>query len=98
MTMLIGVGLVFVGVALMFTWREGAGYLPVGVAYAVIGLGIGCSGTPASRSIMSAVPARRSGMGSGTTDLQRDLGAAVMQSLLAVFLRSEEHTSELQSH
>ena len=38
---------------------------------------------------MSAVPARRSGMGSGTTDLQRDLGAAVMQSLLAVFLTRE---------
>lgn len=89
LTLLIGIALVFVGVALMFTWREGASYLPVGAAYTVIGLGIGLAGTPASRSIMAAVPARRSGMGSGTTDLQRDLGAAIMQSLLAIFLTRE---------
>ena len=85
-TMAVGVALVLAGVALMFTWREGASYLPVGAAFAVIGLGIGFAGTPASRSIMAAVPPRRAGMGSGTTDLQRDLGAAIMQSLLAVFL------------
>ncbi len=88
-TILIGVVLVLVGVGLMFTWREGASYLPVGLAYSVIGLGIGFSGTPASRSIMAAVPRSRSGMGSGTTDLQRDLGAAIMQSLLAIFLTRE---------
>ena len=89
LTILVGVAFVFIGVGLMFTWREGASYLPVGLAYAVIGIGIGLSGTPASRSIMAAVPAHRSGMGSGMTDLQRDLGAAVMQSLLAVFLTRE---------
>lgn len=85
-TMAVGILGVLIGVALMFTWREGASYLPVGAAFAVIGLGIGFAGTPASRSIMAAVPAHRAGMGSGTTDLQRDLGAAIMQSLLAVFL------------
>ena len=93
LTILAGVALVFAGVALMFTWREGSSYLPVGLAYSVIGLGIGLSGTPASRSIMAAVPRHRSGMGSGMTDLQRDLGAAVMQSLLAIFLTREYSAS-----
>ncbi|MGI9117737.1 MAG: MFS transporter [Gaiellales bacterium] len=88
-TMAAGIIFVLAGIALMFTWREGASYLPVGAAYAVIGIGIGLAGTPASRSIMAAVPRHRAGMGSGTTDLQRDLGAAVMQSVLAIFLTRE---------
>ncbi len=86
LTMTAGFVAVLAGVLLMFTWREGASYLPVGVAFAVIGIGIGLAGSPASRSIMAAVPARRAGMGSAMTDLQRDLGAAIMQSLLAAFL------------
>jgi MFS transporter, DHA2 family, multidrug resistance protein len=52
----------------------------------VIGIGIGMAGTPASRSIMASVPERRAGMGSAMTDLQRDLGAAVMQSLVGAVL------------
>ena len=96
LTMAVGVAVVLVGIALMFTWHEGASYLPVGFAYAVIGVGIGISGTPASRSIMAAVPARRAGMGSGMTDLQRDLGAAVMQSILAIFL-TREYTASVDT-
>lgn len=96
LTMSIGVFIVLVGIALMFTWREGSSYLPVGGAFAVIGIGIGLSGAPASRSIMAAVPARRAGMGSGMTDLQRDLGAAVMQSILAIFL-TRQYTASVDS-
>ena len=86
LTMAVGVIFVLLGIALMFTWREDSSYLPVGLSFAVIGIGIGLAGTPASRSIMASVPEHRAGMGSGMTDLQRDLGAAVMQSILAVFL------------
>ena len=95
-TMALGVAVVFVGIALMLTWQEGSSYLPVGAAYAMIGIGIGMAGAPASRSIMAAVPARRAGMGSGMTDLQRDLGAAVMQSILAIFL-TRQYTSSVDS-
>ena len=77
----------------MFTWYEGAAYWRVGIAYGVIGIGVGLAGTPASRSIMAAVPEHRAGMGSGMTDLQRDLGAAVMQSILAIFLTRQYTTS-----
>ncbi len=96
LTMALGVSIVLIGIALMFTWREGSSYLPVGLAFGVIGIGIGLSGTPASRSIMAAVPERRAGMGSGMTDLQRDLGAAVMQSILAIFL-TRQYTASVDS-
>ncbi len=74
------------GFAVMLTWRSGVSYLPVGVAYALVGLGVGLAGAPASRSIMASVPPRRAGMGSATNDLQRDLGGAIMQSLLGALL------------
>jgi MFS transporter, DHA2 family, multidrug resistance protein len=74
------------GFAVMLTWKEGASYWPVGIAYALIGIGVALAGAPASRSIMASVPVRRAGMGSATNDLQRDLGGAIMQSILGALL------------
>jgi EmrB/QacA subfamily drug resistance transporter len=85
-TMLLGFACVIVGFALMLTWHKGSGYLPVGLAYAFVGAGVGLAGPPATRSIMSSTPVRRAGMGSATTDLQRDLGGAIMQSVLGALL------------
>ena len=45
---------------------------------------------------MSAVPEHRAGMGSAMTDLQRDLGAAIMQSILAIFL-TRQYTASIDS-
>ena len=44
------------------------------------------AGTPASRSLTGSVPVTRAGMASGTADLQRDLGGAVMQSIFGALL------------
>ncbi len=85
-TLALGFVLIGLGFVVMLTWREGAGYWHVGVAYALVGLGVGIGGAPASRSIMSSVPIRRAGMGSATSDLQRDLGGAIMQSVLGALL------------
>ena len=60
--------------------------LEVGLAYALVGVGVGFAGTPASHSLTSSVPVRRAGMASGTADLQRDLGGAIMQSILGALL------------
>jgi len=67
-------------------WKEGVSYLPVGLAYAFVGLGIGLAGTPASRSLTGSVPVTRVGMASGTADLQRDLGGAIFNSLFGALL------------
>ena len=86
-TMLVGYALLAVSFALMVaTWRPGAGYLVVGLAYAILGAGAGMALAPASRLLTGSTPVRRVGMASGTADLQRDLGGAIMQALLGAML------------
>ena len=71
---------------MLLLWKEGAPYWRVGLAYVFIGIGVGFAGTPASHSLTGAVPVRRAGMASGTADLQRDLGGAIMQSIFGALL------------
>jgi DHA2 family multidrug resistance protein-like MFS transporter len=71
---------------MLLFWDEGAPYWRVGIAYAFIGVGVGFAGTPASHSLTGSVPVRRAGMASGTADLQRDLGGAIMQSIFGALL------------
>jgi DHA2 family multidrug resistance protein-like MFS transporter len=86
-TLLLGYGFVLLGfLAMLFLWDEGASYWRVGLAYAFVGLGVGFAGTPASHSLTGSVPVTRAGMASGTADLQRDLGGAILQSILGVLL------------
>ncbi|WP_127819122.1 MFS transporter [Microbacterium sp. CPCC 204701] len=86
-TLLLGYAAVLLGfVTMLLLWREDAPYWVVGLGYAFVGAGVGLAGTPASHSLTGAVPVRRAGMASGTADLQRDLGGAIMQSVLGALL------------
>jgi hypothetical protein len=86
-TLLLGYVFVLLGFATMFAlWNEGSPYLVVGLGYALVGTGVGFAGTPASRSLTGSVPVQRAGMASGTADLQRDLGGAIMQSIFGALL------------
>jgi MFS family permease len=71
---------------MLLVWREGSSYWEIAAAYVLIGIGVGFAGTPASHSLTSSVPVRRAGMASGTADLQRDLGGAIMQSIFGALL------------
>jgi len=71
---------------MLVLWDQGAAYWRVGLGYALVGIGVGLAGTPASHSLTSSVPVRRVGMASGTADLQRDLGGAIMQSIFGALL------------
>jgi DHA2 family multidrug resistance protein-like MFS transporter len=71
---------------MLIFWDEDASYLPIGIGYLLVGIGVGFAGTPASRSLTGSVPVRRAGMASGTADLQRDLGGAIMQSIFGALL------------
>jgi DHA2 family multidrug resistance protein-like MFS transporter len=71
---------------MLLLWNEDIAYWKVGLGYALIGAGVGFAGTPASHSLTGSVPVSRAGMASGTADLQRDLGGAVMQSILGALL------------
>jgi hypothetical protein len=71
---------------MLLLWKEDISYWKVGLGYAFIGIGVGLAGTPASHSLTSSVPVTRAGMASGTADLQRDLGGAIMQSIFGALL------------
>jgi DHA2 family multidrug resistance protein-like MFS transporter len=86
-TLLIGYIFVLLGfLTMLVLWDEGISYWAVGLAYAFVGIGVGFAGTPASHSLTGSVPVKRAGMASGTADLQRDLGGAIMQSILGALL------------
>ncbi len=86
-TLLIGYAFCLLGfLAMLLLWNEGISYWKVGLAYALVGIGVGFAGTPASHSLTGSVPVTRAGMASGTADLQRDLGGAIMQSILGALL------------
>ena len=86
-TLLLGYVFCLLGfLAMLLLWKQGTAYWKVGLGYAFIGIGVGFAGTPASHSLTGSVPVRRAGMASGTADLQRDLGGAIMQSILGALL------------
>jgi EmrB/QacA subfamily drug resistance transporter len=86
-TLLFGYVFVLLGfLTMLLLWKEDIAYWKVGLGYALVGIGVGLAGTPASHSLTGSVPVRRAGMASGTADLQRDLGGAVMQSIFGALL------------
>jgi hypothetical protein len=86
-TLLTGYVFCFLGfLCMLLLWKENIAYWKVGLAYALVGTGVGFAGTPASHSLTGSVPVQRAGMASGTADLQRDLGGAIMQSILGALL------------
>ena len=86
-TLLFGYVFLFAAfLSMLLLWKEDTPYWQIGIAYAFMGIGVGLAGTPASHSLTGSVPRARAGMASGTADLQRDLGGAIMQSLMGALL------------
>jgi EmrB/QacA subfamily drug resistance transporter len=86
-TLLLGYVFIVAGLlTMLLLWKEDIGYWQVALGYAFVGIGVGLAGTPASHSLTSSVPVTRVGMASGTADLQRDLGGAIMQSIFGALL------------
>jgi DHA2 family multidrug resistance protein-like MFS transporter len=86
-TLLMGQVLLLVAFVLMLVlWQEDIAYWKVALPLCFLGAGVGLAGTPSSNSLTGSVPVRRVGMASGTADLQRDLGGALMTSVLGTLL------------
>jgi MFS transporter, DHA2 family, multidrug resistance protein len=73
---------------MLLLWSDHSPYWQIAIPFIFIGIGVGLAGTPASNSLTGSVPVRRVGMASGTADLQRDLGGALMTSILGTILTS----------
>ncbi len=86
-TLLSGQALIFLAfLTMLLLWKEGTSYWIVMVPLLFLGAGVGLSGTPSSNSLTGSVPVTRAGMASGTADLQRDLGGALMTSIFGALL------------
>jgi MFS family permease len=86
-TLLVGYAFCLLGfLTMLLLWKQDISYWKVGLGYAFVGIGVGFAGTPASHSLTGSVPVDRAGMASGTADLQRDLGGAIMQSIFGALL------------
>jgi hypothetical protein len=86
-TLLLGYVFVLLGfLTMLLLWKENIPYWKVALGYSFVGIGVGLAGTPASHSLTGSVPIKRVGMASGTADLQRDLGGAIMQSIFGALL------------
>jgi MFS transporter, DHA2 family, multidrug resistance protein len=86
-TLLLGYVFVLLGfLTMLLLWKENIPYWKVALGYVFVGIGVGFAGTPASHSLTGSVPVKRVGMASGTADLQRDLGGAIMQSIFGALL------------
>ena len=72
---------------MLLLWKDGIPYWKVGLGYA---LRRGSASASPARRRRTRSPGRcrckRAGMASGTADLQRDLGGAIMQSILGALL------------
>jgi DHA2 family multidrug resistance protein-like MFS transporter len=86
-TLLLGQAMLGLAFALMLVlWTDGSPYWQVAIPLCFMGIGVGLAGTPSSNSLTGSVPVRRVGMASGTADLQRDLGGALMTSIFGALL------------
>lgn len=86
-TLLLGYAAIVLGLLVaLLLWKEDAQYWKIALGYMFLGAGVGLAGTPASHSLTGSVPVWRAGMASGTADLQRDLGGAIVQSVLGALL------------
>ncbi|MBS1880836.1 MAG: MFS transporter [Actinobacteria bacterium] len=97
-TLLLGYCFCFLAfLVMLFLWEDNVAYPVVGLGYLLVGIGVGLAGTPASRSLTGSVPVKRAGMASGTADLQRDLGGAILQSIFGALLTAGYAASFSQS-
>lgn len=85
-TMLVGYALVLAGFVTTLLWNPATPYLLIAAGFLAVGSGAAFAMTPASRALTESTPVRRVGMASATSDLQRDLGGAIMQALLGAIL------------
>jgi EmrB/QacA subfamily drug resistance transporter len=85
--LLLGLVLILGGfVVMLLTWGQNIGYLPIGLGYVLLGAGVGIAAPATARDLMASVAVSRGGVGSAATDLTRDFGGALFQSIMGAVL------------
>jgi MFS family permease len=71
-------------------------YGPLVAGLALAGIGIGSTVVPITSSVLSAVPAARSGMAASAANTSREIGAVAGVAILGSLMFSQLHTSLLE--
>jgi EmrB/QacA subfamily drug resistance transporter len=101
---IIPAGMALMGLGLLDLSTAGVhtAYLPIAIAVAVMGAGMGLVMAPASTTIMTTVPAHQAGAGSAINDTIREvggaLGVAIVGSMAAAVYRSRLGTVLATAH
>jgi EmrB/QacA subfamily drug resistance transporter len=72
-----GMALFSAGLAVAATVGAETGYGRLGIAFVLMGAGMGLAGAPATESIMGSLPPERANIGSAVHDTTRELGGAL---------------------
>jgi EmrB/QacA subfamily drug resistance transporter len=72
-----GMALFSAGLAVAATVGADTGYGRLGIAFVLMGAGMGLAGAPATESIMGSLPPERANIGSAVNDTTRELGGAL---------------------
>ena len=90
-TVVIGLALVMLGLALASTYRVDTSYGFIGVTLGLIGVGMGITLPQATNAVLSSVPRERSGLGSAVNDAMGELGGsfgvAILGAVMSIFYR-----------
>ena len=76
------------GLAIAATITTDTGYSRLAIAMVFMGAGMGLAGTPATESIMGALPRDRAGIGSAVNDTTRELGGALGVAIVGSIVSS----------
>ncbi len=86
-TVALGIGLAAVALLFMgLTYKIDTPYITIAAGQLLLAAGMGLAMAPATNSIMSAIPANKSGIGSAMNDTTRELGTALGVAVLGTFM------------
>ncbi len=76
------------GLAVAATLSPSAGYTRLAIALALMGVGMGLAGAPATASIMGSLPPERANIGAAVNDTTRELGGALGVAIVGSIMSS----------
>jgi len=76
------------GLAVAATLTPSAGYTRLAIALALMGVGMGLAGAPATASIMGSLPPERANIGAAVNDTTRELGGALGVAVVGSIMSS----------
>ncbi|HTR69518.1 MAG TPA: MFS transporter, partial [Mycobacteriales bacterium] len=93
-----GLGCTMAGLGILGVITTRSGYLPVGMSFALLGLGMGLAIAPASTAVVSALPPEKVGAGSGLRSMVQLLGGSFGVAIIGTLAASRYRNEVTQAY